>query len=240
MKRCAILIGLLYSVIAHKSHAQFPEYTVAGVLRGSYTTTSKLFFNPHAASSELRAQHDEFQDVFGGGLEIRWKPGIRNVFLSFTVDYLKKTSKSLQLLALTLPPRLFPLTDGFVLIPLELSGNLYIPLGSERYRLSMGGGIGAYYTERILKVLDIVAPAVGVATNFGIHVKTAFEYRFLPKWVLIAEMRFRDPEVFATNRFSVETLTINDLRLTFPKNDIQSKISVDGINLNLGIAYEFF
>lgn len=239
MKRCAILIGLLYSVIAHESHAQFPEYTVAGLLRGSYTTTSKLFFNPHAASSELRAQHDEFQDVFGGGLEIRWKPG-RNVFLSFTVDYLKKTSESLQLLALTSPPRLFPLTDGFVLIPLEIGGNLYIPLGSKRYRLSMGGGIGAYYTERILKVLDIVAPAVGVATIFGIHVKTAFEYRFLPKWFLILEMRFRDPEVFATNRFSVETLTINDLRLTFPKNDIQSKISVDGINLNLGIAYEFF
>ncbi len=238
-KNCAILLQLLILAVAQDTLAQHADYSFAVAIRGSYTTTSKLFFSPHSETPEFRALHDEYEDVLGSGFEIRWKPKGENFFFAFTVDVLKKTQENPQFVALTSPPSNLPLTDGFSLFPLEISANIYIPTGSETIRFFMGGGLSTYYSERILKVLGVNADPVGWAIGYGIHIRTSVEYRIFSKLFFLAEMKFRDPDIELKNRFSDEPVLYQGRRLFFPKNDIPAKLNVDGMNLSVGFMYEF-
>jgi len=239
MTRRAILgiIGLQI-FIAHPAAAQDSDWIASLSLRASYTSSSKLFLNPNALSSELRAQHDVLKDVLGAGLEIRFKGRESDFFLALTADALTSERQSTQLTANTTPPQILPYEDGFLIVPVELSANVYVPLGSEKVRLSMGGGAGAYYAERLLKLGDTRAPSTTFSVGYGIHVRSNFEYRLFSGTFLFFEMRFRDPEVEVINRFPEEGVNYRGVRYPQSAHDIKSKINVDGIGFVLGVTIE--
>ncbi|MBM4169456.1 MAG: hypothetical protein FJ215_09920 [Ignavibacteria bacterium] len=228
----------LVLLFAETAAAQDPDWITSLTLRGSYTSSSKLFLNPDASSSELRAQHDELKDVPGVGLEVRYKAEGSDFFFSLTVDGLKKIRRSTQPITNVSSHQFLPFEDGFLLVPIELSGNVYVPLGSETIRLSMGGGIGAYYAERMLTLGDTRAPSTAGFLGYGIHVRGNFEYRVFRSTYVFFEMRFRDPEVEVTNRFPEEGVSYRGTRVPLPANEIKSKINVDGIGFAVGVTVD--
>ncbi len=239
MARRAILsIVTLHLFITPTAATQNPDWTSSLTLRGSYTSSSKLFLNPNASSSELRAQHDVLEDVPGVGIELRFKKRESDFFLSLTFDALMKVRRSTQVVTNVSPHQFLPFEDGYLIVPVELTGNVYVPLGSETMRLSMGGGVGAYYAERLLKLGDTRAPSTTYFVGYGIHVRGNFEYRLFRSTYMYFEMRFRDPEVEVTNRFPEGGVSYRGARFPLPANDIKSKINVDGIAFGIGITVE--
>jgi hypothetical protein len=215
------------------------EKNVAAILRGTYTTTSKTFFNPDAAAEEQRSQYVQLDGIIGGGIELRYRFPGENVFLTLSVDDLSKVQERLQLVAFA-PSRRLPVTEGVRLIPVELGLHTFIPLGSETMRLSMGGGIGAYFGERVLRVAGVDAETRNRPMHIGIHIASGFEYLLLSGVWVRGDMKFRDPELRTVSRFTQEQTQYESVLIVFPQNEFSSRINVNGMAFSLGVVVELF
>ncbi|HWP81676.1 MAG TPA: hypothetical protein VNN76_03370 [Bacteroidota bacterium] len=221
--------------VGERTLAQWETLKLSLVLRGSYTTTSKVFYNPDSPSPTLRAQHLPLEDIYGYGFELRIQRPEDSYFLAITVDFLSKSLNQDQFIALTNPPRFLPVMEGIRSIPVELSLRTYVPLGSENFHLFMGGGIGMYFAERVLRVVDADAKPQRSSVGYGIHVESGLEYQLHPAVRINLEMRFRDPEIRTVNRFDRETTVHEGSIVLLPKGDIATKVNLDGLNFGLGV-----
>jgi len=240
MKRVPVYVASLLVFFVGRLFAQHDgwHFSVAGL--GGYTTTSKVFYNPDSPSSDIRSQYTSVDNIYGGGLELRVGRTDYNFFLALKIEYLSKLQDQIQPVAYTGPPIPAPVKDGFRLMPIELGVNMYVPLGTEQARLSMGGGIGAYYGKRILSVAGVDAPQVNDPVGVGIHVESSFDYRILKGFAIRGEMRFRDPEVTAENRFQGRSAVYDGKTILFPTNAFRTRINVNGLMFGLGIVVDLF
>ncbi|MBI3587442.1 MAG: hypothetical protein HY088_09965 [Ignavibacteriales bacterium] len=239
MRRFLLLTFVMIAGTCRLS-AQITDWSLSIGVRGSYTTSSKVFANPDSPSPDVRSQYLDFSNIYGGGIEFRFKNPDDNFFISLSVEYLSKRQGQSQLTALTTPARRVDVTDGFRLIPVELGANIFIPLGSEKVRMAMGGGLGLYYGQRILSVAGTNARQQNKPVSYGIHVESSFDYRIV-SWISVrAEMRFRDPEVTTENQFEENTVLVNGVSVRLPQNSFRTKINVNGLSFGLGVVFDIF
>lgn len=239
MKRC-LWVFLCAFGVAQQVSAQLGDWKISLGVRASYTTTSKIFYNPDAPTADARSQHLALDNVYGGAMDVRLNPGGNDFFLILSVEYLSKLQLQSQLVALANPPQRVQVKDGFQLIPVELGGYVYIPLGSETIRLAMGGGFGLYIAQRVLNVAGVEAVMENTPVGYGIHVESMADYRIQPRISLHGEMRFRDPEVVTTSRYERPSIEYGGGTLAFPQESFKTKINVDGISFGLGIVVDLF
>ena len=239
MRRFPVLVMALLGA-AGMVQAQPSEWFLGVALRGSYTTTSKVFYNPDSPTPEIRNEHNIFDNIYGGGVEVRLQNLSDNYFFALTIEYLSKLHEQNQLVALSNPPRTLPVTDGFQIIPVELGLNMFIPLGSEKVRLAMGGGLGAYLGKRIFSVARVDARQLKQAVGYGIHVESSFDYRVSSRFSVRGEMRFRDPEILTESRFDESTVQYNGTIVAFPNDPFKSRINVNGLTFSFGLVVDIF
>lgn len=225
-------------VLSFSAYAQNHEWTFAVVARGNFTTTSRIYPNPEATSNDLRAINTPFNSILNGGIEIRAKWRDDNFFFYLSTEYFSESRTEEKVSGSTVPARLVPVQDGYRVLPFEIGMQVYVPIGSRSWNLSMGGGVGAYYTERILREAGANASPVGNLFGFGIHVDLHAEYKILPGIAVLATMKFRDPEVNVRNKFDSPTTTYNNEVLTLKPGEIPSRINIDGMTLGLGLLFE--
>jgi hypothetical protein len=240
MKRVPVYLVSLLLFFVGRLSAQREGWHFSVAALGGYTTTSKVFYNPDSPSSDIRSQYTSVDNIYGGGLELRVGRSDYSFFLALKVEYLSKLQDQIQPVAYAGPPIPAPVKDGFRLIPVELGVNMYIPLGTELARLSMGGGIGAYYGKRILSVAGVDAPQVNDPVGIGIHVESSFDYRVLRGVAVRGEMRFRDPEVTTENQFQEKSAVYNGKTIPFPTSPFRTRINVNGLMFGLGIVVDLF
>ena len=238
--RRSILSVLAIVVLLGRLSSQTQETTFSFALRGSYTSTSRVFINPDSPSGDLRGQFNSIDNIYGTGAEIRWKVPGHSFALSLSAEYLSKTSSQDQLVGFTTPPRRLPVEEGLRLIPVELGAQVFVPLGSDRVQLTMGGGIGAYLGSRFLKVAGVEAAERKTPVSYGIHVETSFDYRIRPGLFVRGEMRFRDPEFTSESEFTQPAAQSGGVLVLFPRAPFRARINVNGLNFGLGVGIEMF
>jgi len=218
--------------------AQTGEWNISAVVRGLLITSSKIYPNPNNPSFDLRIVNTPFTSVTGYGGEIRIQRFGTSYFLYLSAEVLSELRSEQKLDGSINPPRRVPVDDGYRMIPVELGGQVYVPIGSQSWKLSMGGGIGAYHTERIYSIAGVSAQSVGNRFGFGIHVSINMEYLVLPKVSITAGIKFRDPEVDVRNKFEVASTTYNNGIIALPQGEFPSRINVDGMTLSAGLRLE--
>ncbi len=216
------------------------EHQFSLTLRGAYTTTSKVFYNPDAASPDLRGQYTGLDNIYAPGVEIRWMIPGQPIAVSLAVEYLVKSNEEMQLAGFLSPPRALPVKEGLWLLPVEAGGLVFIPLGTDRVRLSMGGGLGMYLGNRELTIAGVKAAQQSKPVSFGIHVETSFDYRLTPWAYARLDMRFRDPEITTESRFIQQATQYEGVLIVLPRDPFRAKINVNGLNFGLGIGVELF
>ncbi len=219
-------------------HAQTGDWNISAVARGLLTTSSKIYPNPNSASFDLRIATTPFSSVTGLGGEVRIQRFATSFFLYFSVEYLSQIRSDQRIVGSVNPPRRVPVDEGYRMIPIELGGHVYVPIGSQSWKLSMGGGIGAYHTERVYTVAGVRAQPVGNRFGYGIHVSINAEYLILPKVSLTAGFKFRDPEVDVRNKFDRTSATYNNSTVPLPQGEFPSRINVDGMTLSMGLRLD--
>lgn len=216
-------------------HAQ-GEWTGSVVARGLITTSSKIYPNPDNPSFDLRTLTTPFTSVLGAGMEFRAQRFGESWYLYFSAEYLSQVKSEMRFNGV----RRIPVDEGYRIIPLEVGGQLFIPLGSQTWRLSMGGGIGAYHTERVWNIAGASSEAVGNRFGFGIHVSVNAEYAVAPRIAVAVGLKFRDPEVDVRNTFASRSVAYGNTVVTLPSAEIPSRVNVDGMTISAGVRVEIF
>jgi hypothetical protein len=71
MGRSILLIAAIVMLLGQSS-VQSQERLLSFALRGGYTSTAKIFYNPDSPSPDLRGQYNGIDDLYGLGFELRW------------------------------------------------------------------------------------------------------------------------------------------------------------------------
>ena len=223
-----------------QASARQGSWSTSFVLRGNYTSSAKIFFNPDAATEQQRSQYLRVEDMTGAGVELRLQMPEENIFFTLSVDYISKTLNDPQYVSIGGSLQRVPGAEGLKFIPVEVALNTYIPVSSEDFRMTMGGGIGMYYAVRSLSVLGVATQVVNSPVGYGIHVNTGFEYRIRDGISVMAAMTFRDPEITNESKFEQETATFNGSPVTIRQSSFRSRIQVDGLTVSAGVLIDLF
>src|SRR5512147_1984988 len=133
---CAAIVLMVLGAATATSTAQDRLLSVS--FTGSYTTSSKIFYRPDDADEFRRSQYFPLDDIGGIGIDIRrtFPPGTIQAGLS--AEFLARSTST----EIPYGSAAVPAEDGFLAVPVELTGYFFIPVGTEEFRVYMGGGAG--------------------------------------------------------------------------------------------------
>jgi outer membrane protein W len=224
---------LVYTTIHTPVLAEEPEYSIS--FFGSLSTSSKLFHHPNDPDEIVRGQFLPLNTIFSGGIDIRRSFESMNLLVGLNVEFISKTTTT----SLPVSSQNIPVVDGFFVMPVELSGYFFIPVGNENISLYMGGGAGAYFGERKYEYAGVEAKTVDRKTSYGIHILSGVEYNVSPLFAIRTEVKFRDVQFETVKRFAIPTATYGGTAVTLNQNPFPSRINIDGMHLSVGVAYRF-
>ncbi len=213
--------------------AQEHLYSVA--VSGSITTSSRLFFYPHDADIFTRNQSLTLNNIWGAGIDIRRELKGNHFHVGLSAEYLfTHENLTVQLDNGTK----IPVEDGYISLPLEVTGYFTIPFGSDVIEVYMGGGFGGYFGERHYSYAGVKSHITSRKPGFGIHVVSGVEYNITPIVTLRSEIKFREVQFESTNVFVPEQ-GYNGVTLPYEQAPFTSRISIDGLLFNVALVARF-
>ncbi|HEY6192962.1 MAG TPA: hypothetical protein VI215_11630 [Bacteroidota bacterium] len=228
----AALCALLLTPAA--AFTQEQPYSIA--LFGTFISSSKLFHHPEDPDQIIRSQFLPLDDIFSAGIDLRRNFDQFRVQVGLSAEYISKNGTvSIPVTSTTS----IPAQDGFTAIPIELSGYFLIPLGDSKLQIYMGGGGGIYLGTRSYRLGGAEAPTVERNTGYGIHVLSGIEYWLRPAVSLRSDLKFRDVQFETVNRFETLTTTYLGRTILLDQAPLQSRVSIDGMTVTLGIVVHF-
>lgn len=210
------------------------------MLRSTLVTSSRVFDNPDAQDIVDRDHYDFVDNLLGGGLEYRLEFPDQNVLFTLSVEYTSRViSQTRPFLTVGNQLIQLPIEQGVHFIPLEIGAETNISLMQDVLRLTMGGGFGVYYADRVYGINGVSMKSKTLPIGYGIHIESGFDYRVYNNVGLRWEMRFRDPEIVDESNFGTDYITVDNNRI--PVNNIspKSRINVHGVSFTLGLLFGF-
>ncbi|MDE3056797.1 MAG: hypothetical protein KGJ59_02430 [Bacteroidota bacterium] len=204
------------------------------VFKGSYTTSARFLYNVNEPDQFLNSNY--FSSIFGFGGSVRANFS-EDFAVGISTEKMKFSEQSLVQYVIGGNEVLAPVSEGFVVYPLEVSGYFFLPFSTEYVRVYLGGGVGAYFGERTYSVGTENMAAENSPSGFGIHVLTGLEYRLFPNVMLQGELKFRDPQFDSVNKFQHASAIVNGAVIPLSTSPETTRVNVNGITYTLGVAY---
>ncbi|HCV43985.1 MAG TPA: hypothetical protein DGH68_10915 [Bacteroidetes bacterium] len=230
----AALFVLGVSTIASSAWAQERYFSVA--LSGSFTTASRLFPNPSSRDIFQSSQYFPLEGFFGYGVEVRHQFSETRLALGLSAEYIRTTMGYSKFFSTA---QSVPVEDGYVAIPVELTGYFLLPVSGQAFGVFMGGGVGGYFGRRVYKLGDAEAPTTATGHGFGIHVLGGLSYRFTEWFSINAEMKFRDLQFQTTNQFTTSPIMYHGTPITVSLAPFDARVETDGMIFQLGTVFTY-
>ncbi len=210
------------------------------MLRSTVVTSSRVFDNPNAQDIIDRDHYAFVDNLLGGGMQYRLELPDQNVLFTVSAEYAARIlDQRSPFLTSTHQLVQLPVRQGVRFIPVEIGAETNIPLIENTLRLTMGGGFGAYYAERVYTVNGVSMKSRRLPVGYGIHIESGFDYRVYQNIGFRAEIRFRDPEITNESSFDSDFIHVGNYQI--PVNNIPptTKINVHGVSFTLGVLIGF-
>lgn len=233
---------LLIAVVVVQPSLQAQQFNTRSsvMLRGTLVTSTRVFNNPDAQDVVDRDHYDFVDNLLGGGMQYRLEFPDQNLLFTLSVEYASRIlSQSRPFLTTTNQLVELPIQEGVRFIPVELGVNTNIPLMEDLLRLTMGGGFGIYYADRVYVINGVSMKSTTLPIGYGIHIESGFDYRLFQNVGLCWEMRFRDPEVMNTGNFGTNSITVGNNQIPVGNISPTTKINVHGVSFTLGVLFGF-
>lgn len=218
MKKRIAYLSLLLLFFVGNVHAG--NYKSSIFLKGVYITSSKIYLYPDASDFILRSKHLPIENIYGGGVDFRVNLPTAKIQLGLSVDYISKIQNN----------DLQKTEDGFIAIPVEISGYFYIPITNSDFSIFMGIGTGLYFGERRYSLNNQQAHLIDKKVGFGIHVLGGIDYSVYENIILRSQLKFRDLYFRTTNQFVASDID---------EKPFVSQVNIDGMIVELGIVFTF-
>ena len=247
-----VLICFMLFFYFSTSHSQIKEHSENLIFDAS-KKFSISFYGTYISSFELqndvrspdpikRAAVLELKGSYGYGAEFNYKPQIFNFDLIFFIstEYIKSTDKEL----------IFRLqnndTDGVnvrmeetvQMLPVEAGVKWQLPVGSNSFKIFMGGGAGIYFGDRTRKIGSFTTRTLDKTPGYSVNILAGIDFYVVRNISLTGMLKFREGYWDVQNKFEVDAFTVNGI--TYPiENPFYSRLIADGVRLSLGLKYNF-
>ncbi|MBL1213181.1 MAG: hypothetical protein HND52_07490 [Ignavibacteriae bacterium] len=232
-----------YSVAAiialyNTSFSQYNGNNFAVSFSYRYTTTSKIFLEPNSPDPFLSRTNTPLEDLFSYSGEIRYRL-IESMIIGLNVESIKRTeSVDIRFFGFQLNEKVNA-EDGFRVIPIECTIYYHLPFSTDYWKFYMGGGFGYYWGDYIRNFQGISVSNQERDFAYGIQVAIGMDYMINEFSSVKFEMRFRDPEIEMTSKYSADSFTVNGRTIRIRRDTFISKINIDGATFSLGAAIHF-
>ena len=178
-------------------------------LPGSLTTSPKLYPHPDSPDDLTLGQFLQLSAAAGIGADYRrYIPDLR-LWLGVAAEYITNPS------AVPLPhdnTRTIDVRDGYIVVPVELSAYLPIPVGGPDVLWTIGGGGGAFFGKRNFGSASSVT--LGATPGYGIRVLSDVEYPLSPLLALRTEAKFRSIHFDSVDDFPDRTTVADGMTVS--------------------------
>ncbi len=233
MLRWTFMISML-SAYALSADA---ENSVLLLFNGSFTTNTRIFSN--ADNPQLYSDITNIPINYGIGAEVRVRTFWERWVLGISVEKISGTVETSAIYDGPTGPVIIPRTNGYEMVPVEAGMYYTVPISSTTFAFYLGGGLGYYTGRRTSSVGSAASRSTDIASTMGIHVSTGIRWMFTPLLALDAHLRFRDPQINATNVFDQKSTLIKGVPVPLAQEPSHTAINLNGINYSAGLAIVF-
>lgn len=219
--------------------AQFNEKKISIGINGVYTTTAKIYFNPNSSDPVLRNNAFEISGIYNPAVDIRYRI-TEDIIIGIGTEFMKASASGPNLTAFLGNSTITITTkDGFLLIPLEISGYYILPFSTEKFKFLMGGGGGIYFGKQTREFGDASVHTVSRDFSYGIQVSVSADYLIRNDLTVHSEMKFRDPQFKVESGYDKLEVNYNNEDIILAQRTFNSKIDVNGVTFILGFSFLF-
>ncbi len=230
---------ILLLLVSSYAEAQSGNKQFSIGVNGVYTTTARIYLNPNSSDPVLRNHAFEIADIFNPAIDFRYRI-TNDIIIGFGTEYMKTTASGPNLTAFSGNSTVtIDVNDGFLLIPLEVSGYYLLPFSTEKFKFMMGGGAGYYYGEHIREFGDASVSTVSRDFAYGIQVSVSMDYMIRDDISVHSEMKFRDPQFKVKSAYDKLEVNYKNQTIILPQKTFDTKIDVDGVTFILGFSFLF-
>ena len=195
----------------------------------NYTTTSQLYLQPNSPDIIIRNIGQSLDKLSSYSAELRYQFSDAILF-GISTEYIKKTFGN----TINLNGIAANVTDGYKVIPVELSIYYQLPFSTELFKFFMGGGLGIYIGEQIREIGDVTVSNTSRKIGYGIQVSVGMDYLVNSFLAIRGQMRFREPDFEMKSIYSNKIVHYNDKTFFLPSQTFDSKVIIDGITFTIG------
>ena len=219
--------------------AQYNNKKFSIGINGVYTTTAQIYLNPNSSDPILRNYAFEISDIFDPSIDLRYKIA-DEIILGLSTEYMRATSAGPNLTVFSGNSTVtIDVNDGFLLIPIELSGYYLLPFSTEKFKFLMGGGAAYYYGKHIREFGDAKVTTTGRDFAYGIQVSVSMDYLLRDNFTIHSEMKFRYPQFKLKSTYDNQNVNLNGQQIFIAQKTFDSKIDVNGVTFVLGVSLLF-
>ena len=200
----------------------------------NYTTTSQLYLQPNSPDPVIRNTSQSLDKISSYSAELRYQYS-ESILFGISSEYIKKTFDNTMNLGGTAAK----VTDGYKVIPVELSIYYQLPFSTELFKFFMGGGMGFYIGEQIREVGDVTVSNSSRKIGYGIQVSVGMDYLVNSFIAIRGQMRFREPDFEMRSTYSNKIVNYDDRTFLLPTQSFDSKVIIDGITFTIGAVLNF-
>lgn len=236
MKKLTV-IGLLFMLIS-STWAQYAGRDFSLSINANYTTTAKVYTNPNSNDINLRNRSIPLEDLLSPSIDLRIRLS-ESLLLGLTTEWIEKIGSNEIFVQSNSGSRSVTVSEGFKVLPVELSIHYLVPFSTNTFKFLIGGGLAYYYGSHIRRLGGEDVSNIKRDFAYGIQVGISSDYLVTPFLSIRGEMKFRDPEFSLTSKYNQESVIYNGQRVWFVRDEFDSKVNVDGVTFILGIAFHF-
>lgn len=200
----------------------------------NYTTTSQLYLQPNSPDAVIRNTSQSLDKITSYSAELRYRVSDAILF-GISSEYIKKTFGN----TINLGGIAANVTDGYKVIPIELSIYYQLPFSTEFFKFFMGGGFGFYIGEQIRELGDVTVSNTSRKIGYGIQVSVGMDYLVNSFIAIRGQMRFREPDFEMKSTYSNKIVHYEDRAFLLSSQSFDSKVIIDGISFTIGAVINF-
>lgn len=208
---------------------------------GTYVSSSQLQNDPRSPDPIVRNMLLDLKGGYGYGAEFDYKPNFYNLNLIFFLssEYLRINEGDLA----------FTFNDGtnaadvsmkedFTIIPVEAGVKWHLPVGTENFKIYIGGGGGVYFGNRIRTIANLQSTTISTQPGYSLNVLSGLEFYFARNLSANLELKFREAYFDVESSYTTNSIIINGTVFQI-ENPFYSRLIVDGVRISLGLNYHF-
>jgi opacity protein-like surface antigen len=130
------------------------------------------------------------------------------------------------------------ISEQFTVIPVEFGVKWNLPIGSDNWKIYIGGGGGVYFGKETRSILYLQSSQISSKPDFSLNILSGVDYYLDKNFSANLELKFREAAFDSESRFSSSTVTVNGSEFQL-ENPFYSRFIADGVRVSLGFKYYF-